>query len=213
VRFFRTQARRYQDGCRSGQEMGVAHFGTNAQTATLERASGRIVVLAANGIENPRAPSFLRMRLRPSDKVGRYLMDHPIKQSFALAPNPGVPVSRPNKRRLISRRSATAISGSVYAGFKTSIKNDGWSTTKTGSPRGNFISAQGPNRKIRTNNGTILDFVEKLGSIFGTSLRDKLRDHTTRTDHPQQRLRAASGGKPIASLFRQIMTVWVSQSR
>jgi choline dehydrogenase-like flavoprotein len=60
---------------------------------TLDRASGRIVVLAANGIENLRI-LLSSNAATSSDRVGRYLMDHPIKQSFALAPKAAVSLSR-----------------------------------------------------------------------------------------------------------------------
>jgi len=104
-------------------------------------------------------------------------MDHPIKQSFALAPKPVFPYRGPQTTSDI----AAFRDGDFrerYAGFKTSIKNDGWSTTKTGSPRGNFIPPKDPSGNQNAN-GTILDFVENWGH-FGTSLRDKLRDHATR---------------------------------
>src|SRR5713101_5556398 len=104
-------------------------------------------------------------------------MDHPIKQSFALAPNPVFPYRGPQTTSDI----AAFRDGDFrerYAGFKTSIKNDGWSTTKTGSPRGNFIPPKDPTGN-QSANGTILDFVENWGH-FGTSLREKLRDHATR---------------------------------
>jgi hypothetical protein len=49
---------------------------------------------------------------------------------------------------------------------------------RKGSPRGNFIPPKDPTGNQNAN-GTILDFVENWGH-FGTSLRDKLRDHATR---------------------------------
>src|SRR6266702_3084355 len=143
---------------------------------TLDRASGRIVVLAANGIENPRI-LLSSNAATSSDKVGRYLMDHPIKQSFALAPKALFPFRGPQTTSDI----AAFRDGDFrerYAGFKTSIKNDGWSTTKTGSPRGNFIPAKDPSGN-QNMNGTILDFIENFG-LFGTDLRKKINNHATR---------------------------------
>jgi choline dehydrogenase-like flavoprotein len=65
----------------------------------------------------------------------------------------------------------------TFAAFKTSIKNDGWSTNTTGAPRGNSIPVQkGVNDR---NPGTILDLVHNWG-YFGSELREKLFDHATR---------------------------------
>ncbi|MGY0574772.1 GMC family oxidoreductase [Bradyrhizobium sp. RDM12] len=143
---------------------------------TEDRASGRIVVLAANGIENPRI-LLSSGAANSSDKVGRYLMDHPIKQSFALAPQPLFPFRGPQTTSDIAAFRDGDFRAR-YAGFKTSIKNDGWSSTKTGSPRGNFIPPKDPSGNENTN-GTILDFVENFG-LFGTELRKKISDHATR---------------------------------
>jgi choline dehydrogenase-like flavoprotein len=49
-----------------------------------DHTSGRIIVLAANGIENPHL-LLLSDLANSSGLVGCYLMDHPIKQSFGLA--------------------------------------------------------------------------------------------------------------------------------
>lgn len=143
---------------------------------TLDRASGRIVVLAANGIENPRI-LLSSQAANSSDKVGRNLMDHPIKQSFALTPKRVFPFRGPQTTSDI----AAFRDGDFrkrYAGFKTSIKNDGWSTTSTGAPRGNFIPPKNPTGNQNAN-GSILDFVENWG-LYGRSLRDKIHDHATR---------------------------------
>ena len=137
--------------------------------------SGKIVVLAANGIENPMI--LLRSNAaNSSGAVGQYLMDHPIKQSFALATRPLFPFRGPQTTSDIEVfRDGDFRKG--YAAFKTSIKNDGWSTTRTGAPRGNIMPAgRGPND---WDPGTILDFVHNWG-YFGKVLRDKLLDHATR---------------------------------
>ena len=141
---------------------------------TLDKTTGRIVVLAANGIENARI-LLSSGAANSSDKVGRNLMDHPIKQSFALAPEPLYPFRGPQTTSDI----AAFRDGEFrkrFAGFKTSLKNDGWSTTSTGAPRGNFIPAKGA---TVNSNGSILDFVENWG-LFGRALRDKLSNHGTR---------------------------------
>jgi len=143
---------------------------------TTDRVSGRIVVLAANGIENPRI-LLSSNAANSSDKVGRYLMDHPIKQSFALAPQPLFPFRGPQTTSDIAAFRDGDFRAR-YAGFKTSIKNDGWASTKTGSPRGNLIPPKDPGGN-QNMNGTILDFVENWGH-FGKSLRDKISNHMTR---------------------------------
>src|SRR5438046_1409906 len=55
-------------------------------------ATGHIVVLADNGIENPK---ILLLSNAKNDAIGRYLMDHPIRQSFALARKPIYPFRGP----------------------------------------------------------------------------------------------------------------------
>src|SRR6266852_1499236 len=106
--------------------------------------SADVVVLAANGIENP----MIMLRSGPdkfSPELGKYLMDHPIKQSYALAPK---------KMKLFPFRGPQTTSQienfrdgefrQKYAAFKTSIKNDGWMTNATGAPRGNTIPSVDP---------------------------------------------------------------------
>src|SRR5205814_2698730 len=60
-----------------------------------EYVTGRIIVLAANGIENPMI--LLRSKAAPSSGsvLGGYLMDHPIKQSYGLAKQPLYPFRGP----------------------------------------------------------------------------------------------------------------------
>ncbi len=56
--------------------------------------TGKIIVLAANGIENPMV--LLRSNAANASRtVGCYLMDHPIKQSYALATEPLYPFRGP----------------------------------------------------------------------------------------------------------------------
>jgi choline dehydrogenase-like flavoprotein len=139
--------------------------------------SGRIVVLAANGIENPRILLYSGAA-NSSDAVGRYLMDHPIKQSYALAPKPLFPFRGPQTTSDIAvfrdgpfRRD--------FAGFKTSIKNDGWSSVAATitAPRGASIPPQhsGTPNAI----GTLLDFVGNQ-NLFGSDLKKTVHDHATR---------------------------------
>jgi glucose dehydrogenase len=139
--------------------------------------SGRIVVLAANGIENPRILLYSGAA-NSSDAVGRYLMDHPIKQSYALAPKPLFPFRGPQTTSDIAvfrdgpfRRD--------FAGFKTSLKNDGWSSVAATitAPRGASIPPQHPDTPNAI--GTILDFVENQ-KFFGANLKKTVHDHATR---------------------------------
>ena len=104
-------------------------------------------------------------------------MDHPIKQSFALAPQPLFPFRGPQTTSDIAAFRDGEFRAR-HAGFKTSIKNDGWSSTKTGSPRGNFVPPKDPTGN-QNSNGTILDWVENFG-LFGTDLRNKINNHVTR---------------------------------
>jgi choline dehydrogenase-like flavoprotein len=137
--------------------------------------SGRVVVLAANGIENPLI--LLRSGVgNSSGAVGKYLMDHPIKQSYALSPRPLFPFRGPQTTSDIEGfRDGTFRR--TFAGFKTSIKNDGWSTNPTGAPRGNLIP---PQKGVSDRNpATLLDLVHNWG-YFGSQLREKIRDYTTR---------------------------------
>lgn len=131
--------------------------------------SGRIVILAANGIENPK---ILLLSGDKNDAIGRYLMDHPIRQSFALAPRPLYPFRGPQTTSDIEVFRDGEFRR-VYAAFKTSIKNDGWATNMTGAPRGNVL-ADKPGASDK-NPGTILDLV-KNWKYFGTKLRTTLAD-------------------------------------
>jgi choline dehydrogenase-like flavoprotein len=139
-----------------------------------EWVGGRIVILAANGIENPML--LLRSGVaNASDAVGRHLMDHPIKQSYALTAKPVYPFRGP----LTTSGIEVFRDGDFrrqYAAFKTSLKNDGWSTNKTGAPVGYGLSPATPHDNTP---GTILDFVGNR-NYFGSKLKAKLVDHATR---------------------------------
>jgi glucose dehydrogenase len=158
---------------------------------TQEHVSGRIVVLAANGIENPRI-LLLSNAANSSGRVGRYLMDHPIKQSFALARDRLFPFRGPQTTSDIAVFRDGTLRRKMAA-FKTSIKNDGWSSTSTNTsaPRGNSIPKPHPDQPNSA--GTILDFVVKQ-KLAGSELRNKLFDHATR----QITLNSACEQLPIA---------------
>jgi choline dehydrogenase-like flavoprotein len=143
---------------------------------TEDRASGRIIVLAANGIENPRILVSSDAANR-SDAVGRYLMDHPIKQSYALARRPLYPFRGPQTTSDIAAFRDGPFRRQ-FAGFKTSIKNDGWSSVSATitAPRGNVIPDPHPDKPNK--GGTVLDFVENE-KLFGPDLQRRLREHAT----------------------------------
>lgn len=97
-----------------------------------ERAAGRLFVIAGNAIETPKLLLMSRTDAMPngvansSDAVGRYLMDHPIQLSWALARDPIFPYRSPLENAGIedfrdgdfrSERSAIRIA----------IGEDGWS--------------------------------------------------------------------------------------
>src|SRR5437762_3000781 len=125
-------------------------------------ASGKIIVLAANGIENPMI--LLRSDAANSSKtVGCYLMDHPIKQSYGLAIEPLYPFRGPQTTSQIENFRDTP-QRREFAAFKTSIKNDGWSSNVTGAPRGGSVAAQKEAEDWHP--GTLLDLVQNWG-FFG----------------------------------------------
>ena len=138
--------------------------------------TANIIVLAANGIENPMI--LLRSNAAKSSKaVGCYLMDHPIKQSYGLAVEPLYPFRGPQTTSQIEVYRDGNFR-SQFAGFKTSLKNDGWSTNVTGAPRGSRAPAQ-REAGMDLHPGTILDLVQNWG-YFGTDLREKLKHHAVR---------------------------------
>jgi choline dehydrogenase-like flavoprotein len=137
--------------------------------------TGKVVVLAANGIENPML--LLRSNAGNSSKtVGRYLMDHPIKQSYALANEPVYPFRGPQTTSQFDGFRDGAFR-KTFAGFKTSIKNDGWSTNITGAPRGGGVAPQKGDSDWHP--GTLLDFVQNW-RYSGEKLRKSLADHAVR---------------------------------
>jgi len=137
--------------------------------------SGKVIVLAANAIETPMI--LLRSNAANSSKaVGCYLMDHPIKQSYGLAVQPLYPFRGPQTTSQIEDFRDTKFRRE-FAGFKTSIKNDGWSTNTTNAPRGAKVAAQKEAEDWHP--GTLLDLVQNWG-YFGEKLRDTLATHGVR---------------------------------
>ena len=137
-----------------------------------EVVSGRVVVLAANAIEIPKLLLLSRGQ-RPagvansSGAVGRYLMDHPIKMSYALAEKALYPFRGPPSTSSIETLRDGAFRAE-RAAFRTTIRNDGW-TWPTGAPRGTNL----------TSRGSVLDLVGTQ-HLFGEALRTRLADHISR---------------------------------
>ncbi len=137
-----------------------------------ESVRGRIVVLAANGIETPKLLLLSNNHrstgvANSSGRVGQYLMDHPIKMSYALAGAPLFPFQGPPSTSSIESLRDGPFRR-VRGAFRTTIRNDGWSWP-TGAPRGTDLSSK----------GTVLDFVGSR-RMFGDALKSALADHTSR---------------------------------
>lgn len=137
--------------------------------------TGRIVVLAANGIENPMILLRSNAARSSGTVLGGYLMDHPMKQSFGLANAPLYPFRGPQTTSHIEGFRDGAFRRS-YASFKCSLKNDGWASTIANWPRGsgNFPSAwQGEWLP-----GSIVNFVKDFG-YSGAKLREAVATHAS----------------------------------
>jgi choline dehydrogenase-like flavoprotein len=132
-------------------------------------ASGRIVVLAANGIEIPKL-LLLSHAANSSDQVGRNLMDHPIKMSYALANRPVYPFRGPPTTSSIESLRDGDFRR-LRGAFRTSLRNDGWAAA-TGAPRGSSLDPT-------SNRGTLLDLVGNR-RLFGSRLVERLFDLTSR---------------------------------
>jgi choline dehydrogenase-like flavoprotein len=95
------------------------------------RALGRIYVIAAHGIETPKLLLISRQETMPngvansSDAVGRYLMDHPIQLSWALANDPLYPFRSPLENAGIEQFRDGDFRAERSA-FRVAIGEDGW---------------------------------------------------------------------------------------
>src|SRR5215831_1242950 len=138
---------------------------------------GKLFILATNGIESPK---LLLLSTQPgapyglansSRTVGCYLMDHPLKASYAIVKEPVYPHRGPPATSAIE----TFRDGPFrrkYAAFRTTIRNDGWSFANS-APRGRDPT------KLSQSRGTLLEFVGQKG-IFGAELQRELISHTLR---------------------------------
>jgi choline dehydrogenase-like flavoprotein len=134
-----------------------------------EYATGRIIALAANCIENPMI--LLRSKAAPSsgDVLGAYLMDHPLKQSFGLTTQPLYPFRRPQTTSHIEGFRDGKFRA-AYAAFKTSLKNDGWMSNASAWPRGNTPPAASEDDWFP---GSLVHFVQGRG-YAGATLKQKI---------------------------------------
>jgi glucose dehydrogenase len=97
-----------------------------------KRATGRIYVIAANAVETPKLLLMSRTDALPngvansSDAVGRYLMDHPIQLSWALAKNPLYPYRSPLENAGIEAYRDGSFR-KQHAPFRMAVGEDAWS--------------------------------------------------------------------------------------
>ncbi len=139
---------------------------------TGKSVTARIVVLAANAIEVPKL-LLVSNKQRPaglansSGLVGHYLMDHPIKMSYALVQEPIFPFRGPPSTSSIESLRDGPFRAQRGA-FRTTLRNDGWSWP-TGAPRGATLDGM----------GSVLNLVGKQ-RMFGNDLKRMLAEHVHR---------------------------------
>jgi glucose dehydrogenase len=97
-----------------------------------DRATGRVYVIAAHGIETPKLLLISRTDARPdgvansSDQVGRNLMDHPVQLSWALARDPVYPFRSPLENAGIEEFRDGPFR-SERSAFRMAVGEEGWS--------------------------------------------------------------------------------------
>ncbi len=102
------------------------------------RATARVYVIAAHGIETPKLLLQSRTAERPqgvansSDQVGRNLMDHPTRLSWGLAPEPLWPFRGPLSTAGIESPRSGDWRGH-HGAFRVQFANRGWEWAK-GTP-------------------------------------------------------------------------------
>ena len=118
------------------RELEVRADGVTARFLRPDRSEGvvhaKTVILAAHAIETPKLMLLSRGPEHPAglgnehDLVGRFLMDHPVQLSWALAPEPVYPFRGP----LSTSGIETLRDGPFRArrsAYRVEIGNDGWS--------------------------------------------------------------------------------------
>lgn len=140
----------------------VSTVHTRNRDGSTNALMGRIVVLAANAIETPRLLLNSRTDAKPeglansSDQVGRNLMDHPMKLSWALSDKPVWPYRGPISTSGIEEfrdgpeRSERAV-------FRVQVSNDGWTW-----PTGGLATLPG--------------MLARRG-LYGSELKDKIHHY------------------------------------
>lgn len=95
-------------------------------------ANGRIYIIAGNAIETAKLLLISQSEATPngvansSDAVGRYLMDHPVQLSWALAKEPLFPYRSPLENAGIEDFRDGAFR-SERSAFRIAVGEDGWS--------------------------------------------------------------------------------------
>ena len=120
---------------------------------TTETVTGKIIVLAANAIQN----AVLMLASQVSDssgQLGRNLMDHPYLVFFGLAPRPVWPFRGPDTTSGVESLRDGKFR-EKHASFRASLGNWGWS----GEPRTSVLA---------------LLAQQQFGSTFRCQLRDRL---------------------------------------
>lgn len=114
-----------------GADGRVASLVVKRPDGSEDRATGKVFVIAAHGIETPklllqsigdRTPQGVA---NSSDQVGRNLMDHPSQLSWALASEPLWPYRGPLSTAGVESTRAGGWRGE-HAAFRIQIDNRGW---------------------------------------------------------------------------------------
>lgn len=170
---------------RAGAVATCLELGANGRVATVsychwdgteKRVGARLFVVAANAIETPKLllqsnhqhPAGLA---NESGLVGRNLMDHPNKLSYALLPHAVHPYRGPQATSGIEILRDGAFR-SRHGAFRTALRNDGWRFA-TAAPFGRGVENPNDYR------GSLLEFVGKK-KMFGADLRRMLASHSSR---------------------------------
>jgi choline dehydrogenase-like flavoprotein len=148
-----------------GPDGRVAAVRVKRPDGSEERATGKVFVIAAHGIETPKLLLQSRTASRPagvansSDQVGRNLMDHPTQLSWALAGEPLWPYRGPLSTSGIESPRAGQWRAERPS-FRIQVSNTGWEW-----PMGT------PGHTVRA----LLD-----GGLRGGDLDRALADHSAR---------------------------------
>lgn len=114
-----------------GEDNRVKSIHVRRPDGSEERAYGRLFVIAGNAVETPKLLLISQSEATPngvansSDKVGRYLMDHPVQLSWALAKEPLYPHRSPLENAGIEDLRDGPFR-SERAAFRIAIGEDGW---------------------------------------------------------------------------------------